>query len=191
MSELGVAFKEWAVMCKALAEGRQAIILRKGGVAERGGTFRAEHTRFWLYPTYVHQQEGGVIDEWRPLLEQAKAERPPQGVVRFTHFVEVPGIYHVSDLAKAFRLASLHGWTQETVEARFNYHTPGLYVLPARVHRSAQTFEIPELAHYAGCKSWVELDRPLAAEGEPVLAEAAFDAVLSALDRLLEPTAWA
>ena len=27
------AFKEWAVICKALAEGRQALILRKGGIA--------------------------------------------------------------------------------------------------------------------------------------------------------------
>jgi hypothetical protein len=191
MTALGIAFKEWAVICRALAEGRQAIILRKGGITEPGGAFRPEHTRFWLYPTYVHQQQGGIIDEWRPLLEQAQAERPPQGVVRFTHFVEVPGVYHVADLAKAFRLASLHGWTQDTVQARFNYRTPGLYVLPARVYRSAQAFEVPELAHYAGCKSWVELDHPLPAEGEPVLAEEAFDAVLNALDRLLEPTALA
>ena len=34
------AFKEWAVICRALAEGRQALILRKGGIAEAGGDFR-------------------------------------------------------------------------------------------------------------------------------------------------------
>ena len=27
------AFKEWAVICQALATGRQALVLRKGGVA--------------------------------------------------------------------------------------------------------------------------------------------------------------
>ncbi|HYV35699.1 MAG TPA: DUF1802 family protein, partial [Gemmataceae bacterium] len=41
------AFKEWAAICKALAEGRQGLILRKGGIAEPGGDFQIEHTRFW------------------------------------------------------------------------------------------------------------------------------------------------
>ena len=31
------AFKEWAVICYCLAKGKQAIILRKGGLAEPGG----------------------------------------------------------------------------------------------------------------------------------------------------------
>ncbi len=56
MSGLRHAFKEWAVICRALAEGRQAVVLRKGGVAEKTGEFQIEHTRFWLFPTYVHQQ---------------------------------------------------------------------------------------------------------------------------------------
>ena len=60
---LKYAFKEWADICRALALGRQAIILRKGGIAERGGSFQAEHTRFWLYPTYVHQQRSGIRPE--------------------------------------------------------------------------------------------------------------------------------
>jgi hypothetical protein len=191
MSELRMAFKEWAVICRALAEGRQAIILRKGGISEDGGEFRVEHARFWLFPTYVHQQRSGIVEEWAPLLEQAEAERAPPGVVRLTHFVEVPGAYHVRDLPSAWKLAGLHGWSQETVEARFRYRSPGLYVLPARVYRATQIQEIADAPHYAGCKSWVELERELPAEGTPVLTEEAFDAVLNALDRILQPTAWA
>ena len=57
------AFKEWDVICRALADGKQALILRKGGIAEEGGVFRPEHTRFWLYPTYLHQQRDGVKPE--------------------------------------------------------------------------------------------------------------------------------
>jgi hypothetical protein len=191
MTSLRVAFKEWAVICKALAEGRQAIVLRKGGIAEEGGAFRPEQTRFWLFPTYAHQQRDGVIEDYRPLLEQAEAERPPEGIVRLTHFAEVPGIYHVQNLPVAWRLASLHGWSPETVQLRFDYRTPGLYVLPTRVYKAAQTFEIPNSTYYAGCKSWVELERPLPTAGAtPVLGEEAFDDVLRALDRLLEPTAW-
>src|SRR3954453_10707101 len=107
MSTLRQAFKEWAVICRALAEGRQAIILRKGGVAEEGGAFRVEHTRFWLFPTYAHQQRAGITPEALPLLEAAEAGRPPEGVVRLTHFAEVPGVYHVHDLVGAWKLEGL------------------------------------------------------------------------------------
>src|SRR5438270_7845139 len=104
------AFKEWAVICRALAEGRQALILRKGGVAETSGDFRLEHTRFWLFPTYTHQQRGGIKPNAVPLLEQVEAERPPAGVVRLSHFAEVSGVYHVHDLTSALILDHLHVW---------------------------------------------------------------------------------
>ena len=76
------ALKDWAVICRALAEGRQALVLRKGGIAEHSGDFTLEHDRFWLFPTYVHQQRAGIRPEAAPLLEQAEAGRPPEGVVR-------------------------------------------------------------------------------------------------------------
>lgn len=189
---LRYAFKEWAVICHALAEGRQALILRKGGIAENGGEFQLEHTRFWLYPTYLHQQKDGITPEAVPLLEQVEAERPPQGIVRLSHFAEVSGVYHLHELASAWKLAGLHGWSQETVQARFEYRQPGLYVLPARVYRSPQVFDLTETADYAGCRSWVELDRDLPTEGAtPVLSDEAFDELLRTLERLLQPTAWA
>lgn len=192
MTPLRQALKEWAVICRALADGRQALLLRKGGIAERRGTFEVEHNRFWLFPTYVHQQKDGIVPELVPLLEQAEAERPPQGIVRLTHFAETAGIYHLRDLSEAEKLAGLHGWSPETVRARFAYRTPGLSVLPVRVHCSPQTFDVPDVAEYAGCRSWVELAVELPAEGAtPVLSEEAFDEVLRTLDRLLEPTALA
>ncbi len=192
MDTLRIAFKEWAVICKALAEGKQALILRKGGIAERGGTFRMEEKRFWLFPTYAHQQESGIVEDARPLLAQVQAERPSEGVVRLSHFVESPCVYHVEDLAKAWRLAGLHLWSQDTVEARFNYRTPGLYVVPVRVYRAHAPIELPDTPEYAGCKSWVDLGRDLPTAGAtPVLSESEFDAVVNTLDRILQPTALA
>jgi hypothetical protein len=186
------AFKEWAVICQALAEGKQALILRKGGIAEPHDAFALEHTRFWLYPTYVHQQREGVKAEALPLLEQAEAEKPPAGIVRLTHFVEVPGAYHVHDLAAALILNHLHLWSPETVQKRFEYRAPGLFVLPARVYRAKQAIDVPETAHYAGCRSWVELERELPTDGAvPVLDDEAFRDLLRSLDGLLRPTALA
>ena len=186
------AFKEWAVICRALADGRQALILRKGGIDESGGEFHLESQRFWLYPTYVHQQRDGIKPEALPLLDQVEAERPPAGVVRLSHFVHLAGVYHVHQPAGALVLGDLHLWSRETVQARFAYRRPGLYVLPVRVYRAREVFELPEIAAYAGCRSWVELERELPTEGAtPVLAEEAFRNVLRSLDARLNPTALA
>jgi hypothetical protein len=105
------AFKEWAVICRALAEGRQALILRKGGIEDPAGAFRLEHRRFWLYATYVHQQRAGIKPDAVPLLEQAEAERPAPGTIRLAHFAEVAGVYQVHDLAAALTVDRLHLWS--------------------------------------------------------------------------------
>src|SRR5207244_3912009 len=57
-----VAFKEWAGVCDALLQGRQSIIVRKGGISEGPGpgVFVPEHAEFWLYPTAVHQAQQGL-----------------------------------------------------------------------------------------------------------------------------------
>jgi hypothetical protein len=184
------AFKEWAVMCRALAEGRQALIVRKGGIAEDGGEFAPAQTRFWLFPTYLHQKAEALKPEARPLLEAVEADRPPPGTVRLSHFAEVGGAYHVHDIGGALRIDSLHLWTRETVAKRFEYRAPGLYVLPVRVYGVAEPFDIPDTPYYAGCKSWVELEKGLPTAGAtPVLDDDSFRDVVRTLDLLLQPTA--
>ena len=186
MNPLQQALKEWAVICRALADGRQALLLRKGGIAERGGQFEVEHRRFWLFPTYVHQQKDGIVPEAVSLLEQAEAERPPQGLVRLTHFAEAVESYHVHDLAAVEKLAGLHIWSPPMVRARFDYRQPGLFVVLVRVYRLPQAFELPDTAAYAGCRSWVELDHALSVHGAtPVLEAGAFAEALRTVDHLL------
>src|SRR2546421_236509 len=50
-----IAFKEWAVTVRALAEGEQLITLRKGGIRETDRHFEIEHPRAVdaLSPYYV------------------------------------------------------------------------------------------------------------------------------------------
>jgi hypothetical protein len=189
---LGHAFKEWAVICRALADGRQGIILRKGGIAEAGGEFVVEHNRFWLFPTYVHQQRAGIVPAAHSLLDEVEAGRPPEGIVRLSHFAEVDGVYRVRDLTRALILAHLHLWSEETVRSRFAYRQPGLFVIPVRVFRAASVAELPMTSYYEGCRSWVELERDLPTDGaEPILNDQAFDDVYRNLDLLLNPTALA
>jgi hypothetical protein len=186
MNTLQHALKEWAVICRALAEGRQALLIRKGGIAERAGEFEVEHRHFWLYPTYLHQQKAGIVPEAAPLLDQAEADRPPLGIVRLTHFAEAARIYRIRELDDAWKLADLHCWSRATVQSRFEYRRPGLYVLAVRVYRAPQAFDLPETAEYAGCRSWVELDRALPTDGAiPAMQEAPFTEVVQRLDCVL------
>jgi hypothetical protein len=186
---LRYAFKEWAVICQALADGQQAIILRKGGIAESTGNFEVKHNQFWLFPTYVHQQRTGLQPKAMSLLHEVESHRPPAGMVRLTHFAHLGGIYRVRDLTRALLLGHLHLWSQETVKARFAYRGPGLYVLPVRVYRAAKAFELPLTPEYEGCRSWVQLDQELPTEGaQPVLSDADFHDVHRSLDLLLNPT---
>ena len=174
---LRTAFKEWAAVCLALAEGRQSLILRKGGIAEADGEFRPEHPRFWLYPTYFHeQQQKGLKSEAIPLLEAAERHRPEAGVLRLSHFVDVAEVVRLSRLEDALALDPFHVWTADTVTQRFHYRTPGLYALLVRVYESPSAVDVPEHPSYAGCKTWVELDREVSDQGaKPVLSDEVFN----------------
>ena len=186
------ALKEWAVICQALAEGRQALLLRKGGIDEAAGAFVLEHTRFWLLPTYTHQQRTGITEPALPLLEQVEAQRPPAGMLRLACWAEATGVYRVMEELPAMLLSHLHLWSDETVRQRFAYRSPGLNVLSVRVYRAPQVHEVPDRPEYAGCHSWVQLHEALPVEGStPVLSDADYHDLLRSLDLLLNPTAFA
>jgi len=188
---LAHALKEWAVICRALEQGKQTIIFRKGGLVEPDGGFGVKHKRFWLYPTYLHQQEAGIKPEFTPLLNESEAGKPAPGNIHLSHFAEVTAVYQLHDMVGALLLSPLHIYSEETVHARFRYRSPGLFVLLLRVYRAGKSLVLAESEAYAGCKSWVELDHPLPTEGRsPVLTNDKFTAVANTIHNLLKPIAY-
>jgi hypothetical protein len=92
----------------------------------------------------------------------------------------------VTDLEKALALDGLHAWTADAVRQRFQYRTPGLFVLTVRVFRLPRPMELPERPEYAGCKTWVELDTPVATdEAHPVMGDKAFAGYVRRVDETL------
>ena len=69
-----IAFKEWAVTVRALAEGEQLVTLRKGGIREAERHFTVQHDRFFLYPTFDHQRNDLVRESHVPELRRALEE---------------------------------------------------------------------------------------------------------------------
>lgn len=166
---LSIAFKEWAAVCRALGDGTQTVILRKGGIAESGGSFAPEHPRFWLYPTFFHEnQDSGLKPEFQSLIAAAEAARPAEGRLRLSHVCEVAAVERVADLDALLALDRFHVWTADTVRKRFFYRDPGLFVLVVRVSAVATPAELAEGPTYAGCKTWVDLDA--GAEDHPAAA---------------------
>src|ERR1051325_8238046 len=116
--ELNVALKEWASVCNALEEGRQIILLRKGGILEAIGGFELEHPQFFLFPTYLHQNA--------QMLKESERKRPvvlkeePAEVV-LSSAATVSDIFRLRDRAQMDRLESQHIWTSSLIDMRFSY----------------------------------------------------------------------
>ena len=160
-----IAFKEWAAVCAALGDGTQILIVRKGGIHEGREGFRVAHGEFWLFPTYVHEAAEGLEADAAALLERAERERPPAGLLRLSQYAVVTDVYEIHEASILPRLAGRHIWSARTLDERFHYRRPGLFVLLVRMYKLARAHEIPDSPHFAGCRSWVELPLSLSTAG--------------------------
>lgn len=175
-----MALKEWAVICDALLAGEQALLIRKGGIAESGGPgrFQLEVPRFALFPAWLHQAPERIKPRWRDRVEVFDRE-PAEILIR--GFGVAERVWPVPTRASLDALDELHVWTPEQLDLRWNYkpHQP-LYLLAVRVSRLAAPKSLANHPRYAGCKSWVELDATDAiddASAAPVLGDAQFSVI--------------
>src|SRR5947207_851465 len=76
LNENDRAFKEWAVICDALSEGRQIALLRKGGIREEEGLFRVSDPEFFLLSTYEHEDAGLLKPEYRDMFKSTGDPNP-------------------------------------------------------------------------------------------------------------------
>jgi hypothetical protein len=170
------AFKEWALICWALASGRQALVLRKGGIREEGGGFAPARPAFLLYPTWFHQRPESVIPEVREALARLEAAPPGPGELVISHWAELAGAFRVASLGALQALRGHHIWSDAAAEERFRrWGEDAVHALLLRVHALPAPARLPVREAYAGCRSWVELAEEVETEGSvPVLDEGAF-----------------
>lgn len=177
-----VGLKEWASICARLGDGRQSLLLRKGGIHERrpalgaAPAFALEHREFCLLPTYFHAREPGRARDLVPAaqeeLPRVLAEAPPPGALRVELFARVEAAHEVHERERLRGLDGMHAWSDACVDDRFGYRKPGLWVLVLRTYRLRQAILLPDLAEYAGCVSWVHLARAVEGEADPALSDA-------------------
>ncbi|WP_276357507.1 DUF1802 family protein [Cohnella caldifontis] len=162
-NENPIALREWAVAVRALEQGRQAVVLRKGGIAEETREFRLESPRFYLFPSYEHQKPHLIKPEAARDLEAVRQEAESlPGRVRITCFAEAAEDIEITDAETLRRLNDLHIWTEDYAEERLKWKkTKPLHVLVLRVYRLAEPAEVPLREAYAGCKSWLRVEEGL------------------------------
>jgi hypothetical protein len=189
-----IAFKEWAVTVRALAEGEQLLTLRKGVLRESGKPFRLAHERFFLYPTFDNQSGDLVRESHQPELRRALEEgvwsdgEPPlhaftSGVpiqqpdrVRIRAWAEVAASYLITDPRCVDALAPYYIWTTDYAEKRLAWkRRHPLHVILLRTYRIPRPVTVRVRDDYLGCRSWLELQRDLPFEGTPVLSDEEFD----------------
>jgi len=189
--KLDIALKEWAIVCDLLAAGRCCLLLRKGGIHEAGGPgrFALDHDRFLMFPAWEHERLDWIKKDWlAPDVDHGvdEPEKPEPSRVTFKCWAEAAKIWQVPSRSAFDELDDLHPWARPQIDMRFNYKPDRpLYLLALRCHRLARPAVVTNDDSFAGCVSWVPLDRVGAMEvsaSEPAMSDRAFDAVLSRVD---------
>lgn len=153
------AFKEWAVVCHALATGRQILLLRKGGIHEAKGRFPAELRQFFLQPTYEHQNTGELSPEAHADLARLAALAPPPDRIRIDGYATVEEVVVVEAREQLERLADEHIWSSAYLDLRLSWKPERpLFLMALRYYRTPEALELPLRKAYGGCRSVIDLD---------------------------------
>ncbi len=157
-TEEHIAFKEWQVVCQALAAGRQSVLLRKGGIHEGRAGFSFAHEEFFLFPTRFHATAEHVTvpapvsqPEWQ-VGEQVCVE----------HFVVVESARTITDWQELQGYAGQHIYTDRVLRERFDWEGKGMasgsiHVAEVRVYQLAEPWLFPYASRHGGCRSWLTL----------------------------------
>lgn len=172
-----IALKEWASAIKALREGKQILVLRKGGIVEETRDFQVESHHFYLYPTYEHQKRELLKETEQHAVDETLAGWFPDAAeVELTAYADVAEDIEVLDQEQLDRLSGFHIWTDTFAEERLKWKKKNpLHVLLLRVYQLEEPVSAPIRPDYLGCKSWVEIADPLPeVKKTPVLTDEEF-----------------
>jgi len=154
------ALKEWAVAVKALREGRQVLLVRKGGISEETRHFRISAERFLLFPTYEHQRADLLQPEFRDDLTAVLTEARDPSTVRFDTWGEMTDLFEITEPAQVEALAPFYCYSTQYAEERLRWKPRHpLLVMAVRAYRLGTPIQVPDGPALGGCKSWLTLDQ--------------------------------
>lgn len=163
MNAITAALKEWAVVCKALEEGRQVILLRKGGIMEYKQGFEVKHSNFFLYPTFEHQSKDSLQLDYVKELDIVLQSAPTNNRNRITSCADVMQVIEITNKSVLGRLEKYHIWNDRYINLRMDYNPKKpMNVLVLRVYKMNNPLEVDVKPELMGCKSWIPIQLLLA-----------------------------
>ncbi|MCW2554246.1 MAG: hypothetical protein JWR78_4027 [Mycobacterium sp.] len=169
------ALKEWSAAVHAMLDGRQTVLLRKGGIHEK--RFDLSAGEFVFFPTIAHGHAERVRPEHRALLEAAGSDSTQDEIV-VRAGAKVVAAVAVNRPEGLDDLLDTHIWTAASVRSdRVDFRPKHrLTVLVVQARPLAESLRLPRDPAYAGCKSWVDL--PVSPDwAEPVHDDATLAAI--------------
>ena len=173
-----IALKEWAIVCKALEEGKQMLLLRKGGIMEYRKGFEVKHNKFLLYPTFEHQSVESIKADYKEKLNEIIEEQnkynnnnnnkkidkdnknfntASNNIIKL--LAKVEDVIEISDKLTLSELRDYHIWSDEYVTMRMNYNpSKPMNVLLLRIYKLRKPLIVDISDKWAGCKSWINIE---------------------------------
>ena len=173
-----IALKEWAIICKALEDGKQMLLLRKGGIMEYRKGFEVKHNEFLLYPTFEHQSIESIKDEYKENIKEISEEHnisyynnnrkkidendnnfntESNNIIKL--LAKVEDVIEISDKFTISELRDYHIWSDEYVTMRMNYNpSKPMNVLLLRIYKIRKPLVVDINDKWAGCKSWIDIE---------------------------------
>lgn len=179
--QLNQALKEWAIAVNALEAGETILLLRKGGIRERGGRFSVPYREVLLYPTYEHQKPDLLKPEYADRVTPVESGWHPERIA-IGSWAEVTDILPMTLETEAIaadlmaQLQPYHIWSDRMVSDRLKWKPrQPLYLLLLRTHKLSVPRDIPYRQEYGGCRSWISLSETISlSDSTPVLADAEY-----------------
>jgi hypothetical protein len=139
-----------------MLDGRQTVLLRKGGIGEK--RFALDASEFVFFPTIAHGHAERVRREHRGLIDAAAPDSTEEAIV-VRAGAKVVAAVSVNQPERIDEIEDLHIWTPESVRAeRLDFrprHRLTVLVISARPLRAP--LRLARTPGYAGCTSWVDL----------------------------------
>lgn len=188
------ALKEWATIVKALEQGDQTIILRKGGIMETASGFKLESKEFLLFPTFEHQEPKHIKPEYNKYLQQViKQQNDETSDVAtqtkyntITSYAQVLAQADIASQKQISQLSDLHIWSESYIKQRQDWMPQKpIKAVFLKVFKIESPIQIPMKPEYKGCKSWIDTNADTQTSKKQVLSQSSID---SKLDKFKEIT---
>ncbi len=161
-SENAAALKEWSVVNRALREGWQVFLLRKGGVAEKGGVFRLEEEEFFIFQTYEHQNAEDLQEKYRSWIEDSIRLASRKDHLEVDVYARADSVFRLSDPEQLKKILPFCIWSENFLRKRLAYKPEEpLNLIFVRCYRTPHPHQVVMERCYDGCVSWVRLNKAL------------------------------